>query len=63
MGDILVADDDTTCRDSIQKVLERAGHSVRTAGDVDGALNELPLETLISSSATTGCGGRPELIF
>ena len=41
MGTILVADDDKTCRDSIQKVLEREGHTVQTAGDVDGALQAL----------------------
>jgi len=41
MGDILVVDDDKTCRDSIQKVLERAGHTVQTAESVDGALEEL----------------------
>ena|SRR5437879_7538845 len=43
MGTILVADDDKTCRDSIQKVLEREGHTVHTAGDVDGALEALGL--------------------
>ena len=42
MGNILVADDDTTCRDSIQKVLEREG-TVQTAEDVDGALKALGL--------------------
>lgn len=41
MGSILVADDDRTCRDSIQKVLEREGHAVQTAGNVDGALEAL----------------------
>ena len=41
MTNILVADDDTTCRDSIQKVLERAGHRVQTAESVDGALEML----------------------
>ena len=41
MGNILVADDDKTCRDSIQKVLEREGHSVHAAGDVDTALETL----------------------
>src|SRR6185436_19234509 len=41
MGNILVADDDRTCRDSIQKVLEREGHTVQTAGTVDSALEEL----------------------
>jgi DNA-binding NtrC family response regulator len=41
MGTILVADDDKTCRDSIQKVLEREGHTVRTAENVDRALAAL----------------------
>jgi DNA-binding NtrC family response regulator len=41
VGSILVADDDKTCRDSIQKVLEREGHLVETAGNVDGALEAL----------------------
>src|SRR5947209_9241745 len=41
MGTILVADDDKTCRDSIQKVLEREGHMVQTAESVDGALEAL----------------------
>ena len=41
MGNILVADDDKTCRDSIQKVLEREGHMVFAAENVDGALKAL----------------------
>ena len=41
MRAILVADDDRTCRDSIQKVLEREGHTVRTVGNVDAALQAL----------------------
>src|SRR5262245_3072226 len=41
MGSILVADDDKTCRDSIQKVLEREGYKVESAPDVDGALEAL----------------------
>ena len=44
MGSILVADDDKTCRDSIQKVLEREGHMVQTAGNVDGALEALDIQ-------------------
>ena len=44
VGNILVADDDKTCRDSIQKVLERAGHAVRTAENVDNALATLDTE-------------------
>jgi len=43
MGTILVADDDSTCRDSIQKVFEREGHTVQTAESVDGALEALRL--------------------
>ena len=38
MGLILVADDDRTCRDSIQKTLEREGHIVEGAADVDSAM-------------------------
>lgn len=41
MGKILIADDDQTCRDSMQKVLERQGYMVSVVGDVDGALKEL----------------------
>src|SRR5436189_4731876 len=41
VGTILVADDDGTCRDSIQKVLEREGHTVQAAEDVDGALEAI----------------------
>ena len=41
MGYILVADDDKTCRDSIQKVLEREGHRVEGAENVDNALEVL----------------------
>jgi DNA-binding NtrC family response regulator len=41
VGNILVADDDKTCRDSIQKVLEREGHTVQGAGNVDSALEAL----------------------
>jgi CheY-like chemotaxis protein len=38
VGNILVADDDKNCRDSIRKVLEREGHLVHGATDVDSAL-------------------------
>ena len=41
MATILVADDDKTYRDSIQKVLEREGYQVQSAGDVDSALEAL----------------------
>jgi|SRR6185295_15297592 len=38
MSLILVTDDNKTCRDSIQKILEREGHVVEGAADVDHAL-------------------------
>jgi DNA-binding response OmpR family regulator len=41
MGLILVTDDDRTCRDSIQKILEREGHVVEGAADVDHALEAM----------------------
>jgi DNA-binding NtrC family response regulator len=41
MGRILVTDDDTTCRTSIQKILEREGHVVEGAEDVDHALQAM----------------------
>ena len=44
MGRILVADDDRTCRSSIQKVLEREGHTVQTAENVDQALDALSID-------------------
>src|SRR5438093_13463849 len=46
MGTILVADDEKSCRDSIQKVLQREGHTVQTAESVDGALEALRLNHL-----------------
>jgi DNA-binding NtrC family response regulator len=41
MAKILVTDDEKTCRESIQMVLEREGHEVETAGSVDNALERL----------------------
>ena len=41
MGNILITDDDQTCREPIQKVLEREGHTVQTAENVDTALEAL----------------------
>jgi CheY-like chemotaxis protein len=41
MATILVADDEKMCRESIQKVLEREGHVVESAEDVDSALHKL----------------------
>lgn len=41
MAKILVTDDEKTCRESIQMVLEREGHEVETAVSVDNALERL----------------------
>ena len=41
VGSILVADDDKTCRDSIQKLLEKEGHMVQTVGDMESVLKTL----------------------
>ena len=41
MKTILVTDDDETCRESIQRVLEREGYDVETAPDADSALEAL----------------------
>ena len=62
MSNILVADDDKACRDSIQKVLEREGHSGEAAGNVDGALAAIGGRRSTSLSATTRCRARPAWI-
>ena len=41
MLNILVADDDEKCRDSMQKVFEREGYQVESAADVDSALEAM----------------------
>jgi two-component system response regulator PilR (NtrC family) len=41
MKTVLVTDDDQTCRDAIQMVLQREGYEVETAPDVDRALEAL----------------------
>jgi DNA-binding NtrC family response regulator len=38
MATILVTDDDTECRETIRKALEREGHTLESAADVDGAI-------------------------
>ena len=64
MASILVADDDKTYRESIQKALEHEGHSVEATPDVDGALEALHAgRNSISSSATTGCPVRTESLI
>jgi CheY-like chemotaxis protein len=41
MQDVLVVDDELDVRDAVERVLERAGYSVRTTGDAADALTEL----------------------
>jgi DNA-binding NtrC family response regulator len=41
MAAILVTDDEKTCRESIQRVLEKEGHEVEGADSVDNALEIL----------------------
>ena len=41
MQNVLVVDDELDVRDAIERVLTRAGYSVRTAGDASDALVEL----------------------
>ena len=41
MHNIIVVDDELDVRDAIKRVLDRAGYSVRTTGDVAEALAEL----------------------
>jgi len=65
MGNILVADDDRTCRDSIQKTLEREGHVVEGAGDVDGALDAIgqhPFDLIVCDYRMPGKTGLDLLI-
>jgi DNA-binding NtrC family response regulator len=38
MATILVTDDDTACRETILKILERDGHVLESACDVDSAI-------------------------
>jgi DNA-binding NtrC family response regulator len=38
MAKILVTDDDTECRETIRKTLEREGHTLESACDVDTAI-------------------------
>jgi DNA-binding NtrC family response regulator len=60
VGNILIADDDKTCRDSIRKVLEREGHTVRGAEDVDSALGEIevrPFDLIVCDFCMPGKSG------
>lgn len=41
MATILVTDDDRACRDTMQLTLERIGHVVEGAADVNGALRAI----------------------
>src|SRR5881628_361545 len=62
MATILVADDDTTCRDSIQRVLQREGHAVHTAENVDGALEALQFDHFVCDYRMPGKTGIDLLI-
>ena len=65
MGSILVADDDKTCRDSIQKTLEREGHVVEGASDVDSALDAIgqhPFDLIVCDYRMPGKTGLDLLI-
>ena len=60
VGKILVADDDKTCRDSIRKVLEKEGHTVHVAEDVETALVELralPFDLIVCDYRMPGKSG------
>lgn len=41
MATILVTDDDTVCRETILRALERAGHTPEGASGVDGAIEAI----------------------
>ena len=41
MARILVIDDDTECRETIRKALEREGYILESVGDVDGAIRAI----------------------
>ena len=41
MQTILITDDDTACRDTIQRTLERQGYRVESAAGVDDALDAI----------------------
>ena len=60
MALILVADDDRTCRESIKKTLEREGHIVEGAGDVDSAIRvaaEHPFDLIVCDYRMPGKTG------
>jgi DNA-binding NtrC family response regulator len=57
---VLVADDDRTCRDSIQRVLEREGYLVEAASDVDSALAAIharPFDLIVCDYRMPGKSG------
>ena len=65
MARILVADDDQTCRDSIQTTLQREGHLVEGAPDVDSALaaiEEHPFDLVVCDYRMPGKTGLDLLI-
>src|SRR5262245_44028260 len=57
---VLVADDDRTCRDSIQRVLEREGYIVEAASDVVSALAAIharPFDLIVCDYRMPGKNG------
>jgi DNA-binding response OmpR family regulator len=57
---VLVADDDRTCRDSIQRVFEREGYLVEAASDVDSALAAIharPFDLIVCDYRMPGKNG------
>jgi DNA-binding NtrC family response regulator len=44
MATILVTDDDTACRETILKTLEREGHTLQSASNVDAAIQAVKRE-------------------
>jgi DNA-binding NtrC family response regulator len=57
---VLVADDDRTCRDSIQRVFEREGYRVEAASDVDSALAAIharPFDLIVCDYRMPGKNG------
>ena len=57
---ILITDDDKVCRDSTRRILEREGHVVECAQNVDQALDaiqRLPIELIVCDFRMPGKSG------
>jgi DNA-binding NtrC family response regulator len=65
MAMILVTDDDCACRDTMQRTLERAGHRVESAADVDDALEAIrntPFDLIVCDCRMPGKSGLDLLV-